>query len=89
MSNTDPQAPTYLDQFLASKSGYCQQFAATMALMAESLGIPARVVVGYTAGTRQPDGTWVVRGRDAHAWPELYFGIGMPMTAAAGYRLKR
>lgn len=93
-SNDDPQAPSYLDQFLDAKRGYCQQFAATMALMAESLGIPARVVVGFTAGQRQPDGTWVVRGSDAHAWPELFFaGIGWqrfeptPASGGAGIAL--
>jgi transglutaminase-like putative cysteine protease len=64
---------SYLEQFLRDKSGYCQQFAATMALMVQALGIPARVVVGFTAGTAQ-DGGWVVRGKDAHAWPEVYFG---------------
>jgi transglutaminase-like putative cysteine protease len=76
-ADDNPQAPSYLDQFLQSRTGYCQQYAATMALMAESLGIPARVVVGFTPGTRQPDGTYLVLGRNAHAWPELFFtGIG-------------
>jgi transglutaminase-like putative cysteine protease len=71
------QSTSALDSFLRDKSGYCQQFAATMALMARSLGIPARVVVGYTPGTQGTDGTWVVKGKDAHAWPELFFpGVG-------------
>lgn len=62
-----------LEAFLEERTGYCEQFAATMALMARSLGIPARVVVGFTQG--QPsDGRWVVRGTDAHAWPELWMG---------------
>jgi len=34
--------------------------------------VPARVAVGFTSGKRQPDGRYVVRGRDAHAWPEVY-----------------
>jgi len=71
------QSTSALDSFLRDKSGYCQQFAATMALMARSLGIPSRVVVGYTPGTKGTDGTWVVKGKDAHAWPELLFpGVG-------------
>lgn len=75
---TSDQSTSYLEQFLADRTGYCQQFAATMALMARSLGIPARVVVGYTQGTVGSDGrTWVVRAKDAHAWPELSFpGLG-------------
>jgi transglutaminase-like putative cysteine protease len=65
------------DFLFTSKTGYCEQFASAMALLARILGIPARVGMGYTAGTQQPDGSWVVRTKDAHAWPELYFsGIG-------------
>ncbi|HZC27160.1 MAG TPA: DUF3488 and transglutaminase-like domain-containing protein, partial [Actinopolymorphaceae bacterium] len=47
-------------EFLADRRGYCEQFAATMAIMARALGIPARVGVGYMPGTRQPDNRWVV-----------------------------
>jgi transglutaminase-like putative cysteine protease len=71
------QSVSALDSFLRDRSGYCQQFAATMALMARSLGIPSRVVVGYTRGTKVADGSWIVTGKDAHAWPELSFpGVG-------------
>jgi transglutaminase-like putative cysteine protease len=66
-----------LQSFLRNKRGYCQQFAFAMATFARLVGIPSRYVVGYTAGVRQPDGTWVVSTNDAHAWPELYFsGVG-------------
>ncbi len=65
-----------LSAFLADRTGYCEQFAATMAVMARIIGIPARVNVGYTAGTRDGD-EWTVSLHDAHAWPELYFpGVG-------------
>jgi transglutaminase-like putative cysteine protease len=60
--------------FLRDKIGYCQQFAATMALMARSLGIPSRVGVGFTSGTQDGAGDYVVTTKDAHAWPELWFG---------------
>ncbi|MEV4258643.1 DUF3488 and transglutaminase-like domain-containing protein, partial [Spirillospora sp. NPDC049652] len=62
-----------VDFLTADKRGYCEQFAAAMAVMARELGIPARVSVGYTAGREVSAGQWEVRGRDAHAWPELYF----------------
>lgn len=65
--------------FLASRRGYCEQFAGAYAAMARSLGIPARVAVGFTPGDEAPDdpGTYVVRGRHAHAWPEVWFdGVG-------------
>jgi hypothetical protein len=65
------------DFLFTSRTGYCEQFASSMALLARILGIPARVGMGYTAGTQQQDGGWVVRTKDAHAWPELYFsGVG-------------
>lgn len=62
-----------VDFLLHSKRGYCEQFAASMALMARILGIPSRVAMGYTPGSEVRPGEWVVRSRDAHAWPELYF----------------
>lgn len=71
------QSASYLEQFLLDRKGYCEQFAATMALMAIELGIPARVVVGFTSGTLRSPGEWTVAARDAHAWPELFFsGVG-------------
>lgn len=59
--------------FLQSRSGFCQQFASTFALMARVVGFPARVAVGFTFGNRDPaSGDYVVYGRHAHAWPEVY-----------------
>ena len=62
-----------LENFLfRDKHGYCEQFAASMAVMARAVGIPSRVAVGFLPGTRHGN-TWTVTARDAHAWPELYF----------------
>jgi hypothetical protein len=36
------------------------------------LGLPARVAVGFTSGTKESDGLWHVTGKEAHAWPEVY-----------------
>jgi transglutaminase-like putative cysteine protease len=67
-----------LTEFLYdTHTGYCQQFAFAMAGLARLVGIPSRIAVGYTAGTRQGKGIWKVTTADAHAWPELYFnGMG-------------
>ncbi|MFI0407049.1 transglutaminaseTgpA domain-containing protein [Actinomadura sp. 3N508] len=78
-----------VDFLLHSKRGYCEQFAASMALMARLLSIPSRVAMGYTAGSEVRPGQWVVRSQDAHAWPELYFeGTGWvrfePTPSGAG-----
>lgn len=62
-----------LEEFMTSRRGYCVHFASTMALMARAVDIPARVVVGYLPGQVLPDGSWVITGKEAHAWPELYF----------------
>jgi transglutaminase-like putative cysteine protease len=72
----EPAAPTRVSalvDFLHDKKGYCEQFAATMALMARLLGIPARVAMGYTPGESLGGGKYVVKQKDSHAWPELYF----------------
>jgi transglutaminase-like putative cysteine protease len=69
-----PDTRGWLLQFLtAGKRGDCQQFAPAFAVLARLLGIPSRVVVGYTGGQALPDGSWQVTTADAHAWPELYF----------------
>ncbi|MFJ4836822.1 transglutaminaseTgpA domain-containing protein [Streptomyces sp. NPDC088746] len=66
-----------IERFLRDKEGFCVHFSFTMAAMARTLGIPARVAVGFTPGTVQADGSVSVGLRDAHAWPELYFeGVG-------------
>ncbi|MCX5382957.1 DUF3488 and transglutaminase-like domain-containing protein [Streptomyces sp. NBC_00083] len=63
--------------FLKEKQGFCVHFSFSMAAMARTLGIPARVAVGFTPGEPRSDGTMSVGLRDAHAWPELYFeGVG-------------
>lgn len=63
-----------LDWFLFTwKSGYCNYYAAVEVLMLRSVGIPARLAVGYAEGQRESDGTFTVRERDAHAWPQVYF----------------
>jgi len=64
------------DFLLRSRAGYCEQFAASMALLARIIGIPSRVAIGYTGGT-QVGGQWTVATNDSHSWPELYFeGVG-------------
>ncbi|MHA7304995.1 transglutaminase TgpA family protein [Arthrobacter sp. TMN-49] len=75
-----------LATFLDAKSGYCVHFSAAMAVMARELGIPSRIAVGYAPGSSTSEIGEVAgqslkgfqaTGRDAHAWPELYFqGLG-------------
>jgi transglutaminase-like putative cysteine protease len=55
-----------------TKAGYCQHYAGAMAVMLRLLGIPARVAVGFTSGTRSDD-AWKVTDHNAHAWVEAWF----------------
>ncbi|TGN66125.1 transglutaminase domain-containing protein [Nocardioides eburneiflavus] len=59
--------------FLDDRVGYCEQFAASMAIMARVIGIPSRVAVGFLEPDRATNGSWEFSSRDLHAWPELYF----------------
>lgn len=62
---TDPDSPGY-------RTGYCEQFATSLAVLARVLDIPSRVVIGFTPGDLQNDGLIVVRQRNAHSWVELW-----------------
>ncbi|MGW8954522.1 transglutaminase family protein [Streptomyces sp. NPDC055709] len=66
-----------ISRFLKNKEGFCIHFSFSMAAMARTLGIPARVAVGFTPGSPATGGAMSVSNQDAHAWPELYFeGVG-------------
>ncbi|MFC4787320.1 transglutaminase TgpA family protein [Nocardioides sp. MAHUQ-72] len=71
------------------RTGYCEQFAAAMAVMARTLGIPARVAVGFLEPDEVGPGVWEYSSHDLHAWPELFIpGSGWvlfePTPAGAG-----
>jgi len=53
--------------------GYCEYYASAMAVMARTLGLPARVAVGYAPGERIETGVYQVRAKNSHAWAEVYF----------------
>jgi transglutaminase-like putative cysteine protease len=58
-----------------SRKGYCSYFAFAMALMARSLGIPARVAVGFLVDpNKEVLNFYEIRAYQAHAWVEVYFG---------------
>jgi len=66
----DPIANFLFDR----KRGHCEYFAASMAVMLRTLGIPSRVVNGFRSDEfNDLTGNYVVRAKDAHAWVEAYF----------------
>ena len=78
LSQRDGSGMDLLADFITNdRVGYCEQFAAAMAAMGRTLGIPSRVVVGFLHGTEQQDGRILYTSDDRHAWPEMYFsGVG-------------
>ncbi|OLR95455.1 DUF3488 and transglutaminase-like domain-containing protein [Actinokineospora bangkokensis] len=81
----DAQAPAgssyaRVEQFLfgppgevGAGKGTAEQFATSYAVLARAVGLPTRVVVGFHPVPEEADGTRVLRGVDATAWPEVYF----------------
>jgi transglutaminase-like putative cysteine protease len=69
VSELDP-----LQEFLfVRRAGHCEYFAASMAVMLRSLGVPARVVNGFQRGEWNPYGQYyIVRYYNAHSWVEAY-----------------
>ncbi|AZL06147.1 transglutaminase [Brevibacterium aurantiacum] len=61
-----------ISDFLVDKKGYCVQFSSAMTIMARTMGIPARIGVGFGEGSKSGEG-YEVSMQDSHAWPELYF----------------
>lgn len=56
-----------------TRAGFCEHFADAFAVMARAAGIPARIVLGYLGGERNPaNGTWIIRQADAHSWVEVW-----------------
>ncbi|WP_433472927.1 DUF3488 and transglutaminase-like domain-containing protein [Spirillospora sp. CA-142024] len=76
---TAPPGHSYrqLDYFLGEgRRGTPEHFATAYSLLARTLGLPSRVVVGFDGGNRVGD-TVQVRSGDVMVWPEIKFdGLG-------------
>ena len=70
-----PEGRDWVEYFLTEvRQGYCQNYASAMITMLRTLGIPARLVVGFAPGIwNQQRGEWEVQAQQYHAWPEVYF----------------
>ncbi|MGD9702086.1 MAG: DUF3488 and DUF4129 domain-containing transglutaminase family protein [Acidimicrobiia bacterium] len=62
-----------IEAFINAREGYCEQFSVSFAALARTLGLATRVAVGFTPGDKDAIGVWHVRGKHAHAWPEVWF----------------
>ncbi len=61
-----------------SKTGVCYEYATAMVMLCRSAGLPARYVQGYNlnqmynANFRGRESNYLIKVRDAHAFPEVY-----------------
>jgi transglutaminase-like putative cysteine protease len=70
-----PEGADIVDYFLFErKRGYCEYYASAMTVMLRSIGVPARVAVGFYPGDydESRDG-FLYRQANAHAWTEVFF----------------
>ena len=77
-SRTLPPIPAGSDPMewflFEGQQGFCNYYASAQVLMLRSLGIPARLSVGYAQGEFDDEtDAFIVRKRNSHAWPEVYF----------------
>lgn len=86
-----PQPPTGVDiadYFLFElQTGYCDYYATAMVVLSRAAGLPARLAIGYTAGTYDLiTARFTVTRMNAHAWAEIYFpGLGwIPFEPTGG-----
>ena len=72
------QDPSIVECFAVHKTGFCEHYASTMAVLLRSQGIPARLVEGFLPGNLDSaTGRETITTDSAHAWVEVYFpGIG-------------
>ncbi len=76
--NADPVAWFLLE----AREGHCEFFAGSMVVMLRHLGVPARMVAGYSGGDLSPNGDeLVVREANAHAWVEVWLGVDLGWVA--------
>jgi transglutaminase-like putative cysteine protease len=80
-----------VDHFLFTLGeGYSEYFGSTMAVMLRTVGVPARLAVGYTTGDEIGDqDLFSVTDSHSHAWVEVYFpGFGwIPFEPTPGESL--
>ncbi|MCK5113452.1 MAG: DUF3488 domain-containing protein [Phycisphaerae bacterium] len=73
LSESDPTRDGVEDFLFHLKKGHCEYFAAALGVMCCRLGVPARIATGFVLNEYDPDEQqYMVRGKDAHAWCEIY-----------------
>jgi transglutaminase-like putative cysteine protease len=69
-----PDNTDIISWLLQTRQGYCTYYATAMSIMARMLGIPTRMVNGFSQGVYDAgSGQFVVNGNDAHSWVQAFF----------------
>lgn len=72
--SSPPESTDPVDYFLFDiQTGYCDYYASSMVMMARTLGIPARLGVGFLAQVPDENGVQTIRHENGHSWAEVYF----------------
>jgi transglutaminase-like putative cysteine protease len=59
--------------FATIRTGYCEYYASTMAILLRKEGIPTRIAYGFLPSLPAADGTETVMAAASHWWVEVYF----------------
>ena len=69
----DPRGQPLSTFLFEARSGHCEYFASSMAILLRTVGIPTRMVNGFLAGEYNSIGdSYIVRQSDAHSWVEVF-----------------
>ncbi|MCP5099078.1 MAG: hypothetical protein GY943_26290, partial [Chloroflexi bacterium] len=69
-----PEDVDPVDYFLFDlQAGYCDYYASSMVVLARSLGLPARIAVGFLSQQPDENGVQTIYQINAHSWAEVYF----------------
>ena len=57
----------------SKRKGYSQYFGSSATVLLRSVGVPARMIAGWSAGEYVPDqGQFLIRDRNRHGWTQIY-----------------
>ncbi|HZR66557.1 MAG TPA: DUF3488 and transglutaminase-like domain-containing protein [Terriglobales bacterium] len=72
LSSSTPADPI-ADFLFTRRQGHCEYFASSMAIMLRVIGIPSRIVNGFSGGEfNDITSQYVIRASNAHSWVEVY-----------------
>lgn len=73
LTGVNPEIDGVEDFLFNMKRGHCEYFASALAVMCRKLAVDARLATGFVMSEYDPaQKNYVVRGRDAHAWVEVF-----------------